>query len=237
MRLWVKPDQLAKLGITVTEIVNCIQAQNKVNPAGQLGGEPASAGQQFTYSVLAQGRLTSPEQFEDVVVREAPDGGIVRVKDVARVELGAQDYSIVSRLNGKPAALVAIYQLPGSNAVQTAAGVRKLMAEMKQRFPEDMDYVISLDQTGAVTEGMKEIIQTLLIAIVLVILVVYLFLQDWRATLIPMLAVPVSLVGTFVFFPLFGFSINTLSMFGLVLAVGLVVDDAIVVVEGVPTPH
>ncbi|HTF45372.1 MAG TPA: efflux RND transporter permease subunit, partial [Terriglobales bacterium] len=233
MRLWVKPDQLAKLDITVTDIVNAIQTQNKVNPAGQLGGEPAPANQQFTYSVLAQGRLTSPEQFEQVVVREAPDGGIVRVKDVARVELGAQDYSIVSRLNGQPAAIVAVYQLPGSNAVQTAAGVRRLMAEMKQRFPQDMDYVISLDQTGAVTEGMKEIIQTLLIAMVLVILVVYLFLQDWRATLIPMLAVPVSLVGTFALFPLFGFSINTLSMFGLVLAIGLVVDDAIVVVEGV----
>src|SRR6202162_6195619 len=233
MRLWVKPDQLAKLGITVTEIVNAIQSQNKVNPAGQLGGEPAPSNQQFTYSVLAQGRLTSPEQFEEVVVREAPDGGIVRVKDVARVELGEKDYSIVSRLNGQPSAIIAVYQLPGSNAVQTAAGVRKLMAEMKARFPEDMDYAISLDQTRAVTEGMKEIIQTLLIAIVLVILVVYLFLQDWRATLIPLLAVPVSLVGTFVFFPLFGFSINTLSMFGLVLAVGLVVDDAIVVVEGV----
>jgi len=233
MRLWVKPDQLAKLGITVTEIVNAIQAQNKVNPAGQLGGEPAPADQQFTYSVLAQGRLTSPEQFEDVIVREAPDGGIVRVKDVARVELGTQDYSIVGRLNGQPSAIIAVYQLPGSNAVQTAAGVRKLMAEMKLRFPEDMDYAISLDQTRAVTEGMKEIIQTLLIAIVLVILVVYLFLQDWRATLIPMLAVPVSLVGTFILFPLFGFSINTLSMFGLVLAIGLVVDDAIVVVEGV----
>jgi hydrophobic/amphiphilic exporter-1 (mainly G- bacteria), HAE1 family len=233
MRLWVKPDQLAKLGITVTEIVNAIQAQNKVNPAGQLGGEPAPADQQFTYSVLAQGRLTSPEQFEDVIVREAPDGGIVRVKDVARVELGTQDYSIVGRLNGQPSAIIAVYQLPGSNAVQTAAGVRKLMAEMKPRFPEDMDYAISLDQTRAVTEGMKEIIQTLLIAIVLVILVVYLFLQDWRATLIPMLAVPVSLVGTFILFPLFGFSINTLSMFGLVLAIGLVVDDAIVVVEGV----
>jgi HAE1 family hydrophobic/amphiphilic exporter-1 len=233
MRLWVKPDQLAKLGITVTEIVNAIQAQNKVNPAGQLGGEPAPADQQFTYSVLAQGRLTSPEQFEEVIVREAPDGGIVRVKDVARVELGAQDYSIVGRLNGQPSAIIAVYQLPGSNAVQTAEGVRKLMAEMKQRFPEDMDYAVSLDQTRAVTEGMKEIIQTLLIAIVLVILVVYLFLQDWRATLIPMLAVPVSLVGTFILFPLFGFSINTLSMFGLVLAIGLVVDDAIVVVEGV----
>jgi HAE1 family hydrophobic/amphiphilic exporter-1 len=233
MRLWVKPDQLAKLGITVTEIVNAIQAQNTVNPAGQAGGEPAPAGQQFTYSVLAQGRLTSPEQFENVVIREAGDGGIVRVKDVARVELGAQDYSIVNRLNGQPAAGIAIYQLPGSNAVQTAAGVRKLMAEMKQRFPQDMDYVVSLDQTRAVTEGMKEIIETLLIAFVLVVLVVYLFLQDWRATLIPMLAVPVSLVGTFVLFPLFGFSINTLSMFGLVLAIGLVVDDAIIVVEGV----
>src|SRR5882762_6680544 len=233
MRLWVKPDQLAKLGITVTEIVNAIQAQNKVNPAGQLGGEPAPADQQFTYSVLAQGRLTSPEQFEDVIVREAPDGGIVRVKDVARVELGTQDYSIVGRLNGQPSAIIAVYQLPGSNAVQTAAGVRKLMDEMKQRFPQDMDYAIALDQTRAVTEGMKEIVQTLVIAIVLVILVVYLFLQDWRATLIPMLAVPVSLVGTFILFPLFGFSINTLSMFGMVLTIGLVVDDAIVVVEGV----
>src|SRR6266436_5321076 len=233
MRLWVQPDKLAKLGITVTDIVNAVRAQNTVNPAGQVGGEPAPANQQFTYSVLAQGRLTSPEQFEDVIVREAPDGGIVRVKDVARVELGAQDYGIVSRLNGKPAIVIPVYQLSGSNAVQTAAGVRKLMAEMKQSFPQDMDYAISLDQTLAVTEGMKEIIVTLLIAIVLVILVVYLFLQDWRATLIPMLAVPVSLVGTFILFPLFGFSINTLSMFGLVLAIGLVVDDAIVVVEGV----
>jgi hydrophobic/amphiphilic exporter-1 (mainly G- bacteria), HAE1 family len=233
MRLWIKPDQLAKLGITVTDIVNAIHAQNTVNPAGQVGGEPAPANQQFTYSVLAQGRLTSPEEFGNVIVREAPDGGTVRVKDVARVELGAQDYSIVSRLNGKPAIVILVYQLPGSNAVQTAAGVRKLMAEMKQRFPQDMDYAISLDQTEAVTEGIKEIVQTLLIAIALVILVVYIFLQDWRATLIPMLAVPVSLIGTFVLFPLFGFSINTLSMFGLVLAVGLVVDDAIVVVEGV----
>ena len=183
--------------------------------------------------MLAQGRLTSPEQFGNVIVREAPNGGIVRVKDVARIELGTQDYSMVSRLNGKPAAIIAVYQLPGSNAVQTAAGVRKLMSQMKQRFPQDIDYAVSLDQTSAVTEGMKEIVKTLLIAIVLVILVVYLFLQDWRATLIPLLAVPVSLVGTFVFFPLFGFSINTLSLFGLVLAIGLVVDDAIVVVEGV----
>jgi hydrophobic/amphiphilic exporter-1 (mainly G- bacteria), HAE1 family len=233
MRLWVKPDQLAKLGITVTDITNALQAQNTVNPAGQVGGEPAQSNQQFTYAVLAQGRLTSPEQFGNVIVREAPNGGTVRVRDVARVELGAQDYSLSGRLNGKPCAVIAVYQLPGTNAVQTVKGVRKLMAQMKQRFPHDIDYAVSLDQTLPVTEGMKEILETLVIAIVLVIFVVYLFLQDWRATLIPMLAVPVSLVGTFVVFPLFGFSINTLSMFGLVLAIGLVVDDAIVVVEGI----
>src|SRR5580698_2504073 len=233
MRLWVKPDQLAKLGITVTDIVNALQAQNTVNPAGQVGGEPAQSDQKFTYAVLAQGRLTSPEQFGDVIVREAPNGGTVRVKDVARVELGTQDYSLMARLNGKPSAAIAVYQLPGTNAVQTVQGVRTLMAQMKQRFPQDIDYTVSLDQTLPVTEGMKEILWTLVIAIVLVIFVVYLFLQDWRATLIPMLAVPVSLIGTFVVFPLFGFSINTLSMFGLVLAIGLVVDDAIVVVEGI----
>ena len=229
----MNPDQLAKLGITVSDIANAIKAQNNVNPAGQVGGEPAPHGQQFTYAVLAQGRLMTPEDFGNVIVREAPNGGIVRVKDVARVELGTQDYSLMSRLNGRPCAAVAVYQLPGSNAVQTVAGVRKLMAQMKQRFPEDMDYAVSLDQTLSVTEGIKEIVETLVIALVLVIFVVYLFLQDWRATLIPMLAVPVSLIGTFVLFPLFGFSINTLSMLGLVLAIGLVVDDAIVVVEGV----
>src|SRR5580693_3468762 len=233
MRLWVNPDQLAKLGITVTDIANAIRAQNTVNPAGQVGGEPAAANQQFTYAALAQGRLITPEDFGNIIVRETPNGGTVRVKDVARVELGTQDYSLISRLNGKPSAAVAVYQLPGSNAVQTVAGVRKMMAQMKQRFPEDIDYAISLDQTAPVTEGMREILWTLVIAIVLVILVVYVFLQDWRATLIPLLAVPVSLVGTFVLFPLFGFSINTLSLFGLVLAIGLVVDDAIVVVEGV----
>src|SRR5215831_7390209 len=233
MRLWVKPDQLAKLGITVTDIVNAIQAQNTVNPAGKVGAAPAPVGQQFTYTVLAQGRLKSPEEFGNVIVRESGNGGVVRVKDVARVELGAQDYSIVSRLNGKPSAIIAVYQLPGSNAVQTARDVRKLMAQMKERFPEDVDYAVSLDQTLPVTEGLKEILETLVIALVLVLLVVYLFLQDWRATLIPLLAVPVSLIGTFVVFPLFGFTINTLSLFGLVLAIGLVVDDAIVVVEGV----
>src|SRR5258708_146983 len=233
MRLWVKPDQLAKLGITVTDVINAIQTQNTVNPAGQVGGEPSPKDQEYTYAVRAQGRLVSPQQFGQIVLRETPDGGMVRVKDVARVELGAQNYSNLSRLNGKPGAIIAEYQLPGSNAVVAADGVRKLMAEAKKRFPQDIDYVISLDTTQAVTAGMKEIVQTLVIAIVLVILVIYVFLQDWRATLIPLLAVPASLVGTFVFFPLFGFSINTLSMFGLVLAIGLVVDDAIVVVEAV----
>jgi HAE1 family hydrophobic/amphiphilic exporter-1 len=233
MRLWVKPDQLAKLAITVPEIVSAIQTQNTVNPAGQVGSEPIPKGQPFTYSVRAQGRLSSPEEFENIVIRETPETGIVRVRDVARVELGAQDYSIIGHLNGQPAAIVAVYQLPGSNAVATAEGVKKLFAQAKKSFPDDVDYTIPIDTTLAVTEGIKEIVETLVIAILLVVAVVYLFLQGWRATLIPLLAVPVSLVGAFVFFPLFGFSINTLSLFGLVLAIGLVVDDAIVVVEAV----
>ena len=233
MRMWVKPDQLAKLGITVTDIISAVQAQNTVNPAGQAGGAPAPKGQEFTYSVLAQGRLLSPDEFGNIVLRETPDGGIVRIRDVARIELGSQDYSVAGRFNGKPSAIVAVYQLPGSNAVNAAAGVVKLMNEMKQRFPADMDFATALDTTRAVTQGIKEIVVTLLIALALVILVVYIFLQGLRSTLIPLLAVPVALVGTFIFFPLFGFSLNTLSLFGLVLAIGLVVDDAIVVVEGV----
>ena len=233
MRLWVKPDQLAKLNITVPEIINAIQTQNTVNPAGQVGSEPAPPGQPFTYAVRAQGRLISSEEFQQIVVRETPETGIVRVGDVARVELGSQDYSVTGHLNGKPSAVIALYQLPGSNAVDAAAGVRKFMAEAKNRFPGDIDFTVPVDTTKAVNEGMKEIVETLLIAILLVAAVVYLFLQGWRATLIPLLAVPVSLIGTFLFFPAFGFSINTLSLFGLVLAIGLVVDDAIVVVEAV----
>jgi hydrophobic/amphiphilic exporter-1 (mainly G- bacteria), HAE1 family len=233
MRLWVKPDQLSKLGLTVPEIVSAIQAQNTVNPAGQVGGAPSPKGQEYTYSVRAQGRLISPEDFGEIIVRESPDGGIVRLRDVARMELGSQDYSLSGRINGKPGAVIAVYQLPDTNAVDAARGVRKVMEEARKRFPQDMDYVVSLDTTASVTEGMREIVTTIVIAIVLVAIVVYIFLQGWRATLIPLLAVPVSLVGTFVFFPLFGFSINTLSLFGLVLAIGLVVDDAIVVVEAV----
>ncbi|MEI8040648.1 MAG: multidrug efflux RND transporter permease subunit [Verrucomicrobiota bacterium] len=231
LRVWVRPDRLAQMGITVPEIINAIQAQNSVNPAGQIGGEPVPKGQEFTFAVRAQGRLETAEQFGAIVLRAAPGGGIVRVRDVARIELGAQNYSMMARLNEKPAALIALYQLPDSNAVEAAADARALMAKLKQSFPPDVDYVVSLDTTLAVTEGMKEIEHTLFEAIILVIIVVFIFLQGWRATLIPLLAVPVSLVGTFALFPLFGFSINTLSLFGLVLAIGLVVDDAIVVVE------
>ncbi|PYJ27973.1 MAG: hydrophobe/amphiphile efflux-1 family RND transporter [Verrucomicrobia bacterium] len=233
MRLWVKPDQLAKLGITVPDIISAVQKQNNVNPAGQVGSEPIPSGQKFTYTVRAQGRLQTPQEFGEIVVRANPDGSFVRVKDIARIDLGAQSYNLKGRLNGQPAAVLACYQLPGSNAVKAAQGVRKLMAEAKQRFPADIDYAVGLDQTLSVTEGLRDIVKTLFEALALVVIVVFVFLQGWRATLIPLCAVPVSLIGTFVLFPLFGFSINTLSLFGLVLAIGLVVDDAIVVVEAV----
>jgi HAE1 family hydrophobic/amphiphilic exporter-1 len=231
IRLWVRPDRLAQMGVTVPEILNAIQQQNTVNPAGQIGGEPIPKGQDFTYAVRSQGRLETPEQFGDIVLRAQPGGAILRVRDVARIELGAQNYNMIGRLNGKPAALIALYQLPDSNAVDAANKAKALMAQLKQKFPPDMDYVVALDTTLAVTEGIREIVHTLFEALLLVIIVVFIFLQGWRATLIPLLAVPVSLVGTFALFPLFGFSINTLSLFGLVLAIGLVVDDAIVVVE------
>jgi HAE1 family hydrophobic/amphiphilic exporter-1 len=233
MRFWVKPDQLAKLQITVPEIINAIQTQNNVNPAGQIGSEPVPLGQEYTYTVRSQGRLTTEEEFGKIVIRAKTDGSFVRLKDVARVQLGAQVYNLQGRLDGKPAAVVAIYQLPGSNAIAAAKGAKALMAEAKKRFPPGLDYAVALDTTLPVTEGIVEIEHTLVEALVLVILVVYLFLQGWRATLIPLLAVPVSLIGTFALFPLLGFSINTLSLFGLVLAIGLVVDDAIVVVEAV----
>jgi hydrophobic/amphiphilic exporter-1 (mainly G- bacteria), HAE1 family len=233
MRFWLNPDQLAKLQITVPEIINAIKAQNTVNPAGQIGGEPVPDGQEFTYAVIAQSRLVSEEQFAQVVVRANTDGSIVRLKDVARIELGTQFYNLRGRLDGKPSAVIAIYQLPGSNAIQAAKGAEDLMTEAKKSFPPGLSYAIALDTTLPVTEGINEIGHTLVEALVLVILVVYIFLQGWRATLIPLLAVPVSLVGTFMLFPLLGFSINTLSLFGLVLAIGLVVDDAIVVVEAI----
>jgi HAE1 family hydrophobic/amphiphilic exporter-1 len=233
MRIWIRPDQLAKLQITVPDILNAVQAQNNVNPAGQIGGEPVPPGQEFTYAVRAQGRLISEQEFGQIVVRAQPNGSLVRLKDVARIELGAQIYNVQGRLDGKSSAVVAIYQLPGSNAIAAAKGATAFMENAKKSFPPGLSYVTALDTTLAVTEGIKEIEHTLLEALVLVILVVYIFLQGWRATLIPLLAVPVSLVGTFMVFPLLGFSVNTLSLFGLVLAIGLVVDDAIVVVEAV----
>ena len=233
MRFWVRPDILAKLDITVPEIIESLQKQNVVNPAGQIGAEPVPPGQEFTYTVRAQGRLVTPEEFGAIVIRANPDGSIVRMQDVARVELGTQSYYVKGRLNGRPAAIVAIYQAPGSNAIDTMRAATALMEKAKARFPNDVDYVTSLDTTLAVTAGIQEIVKTLFEALVLVIIVVFIFLQGWRATLIPLLAVPVSLVGTFAIFPLLGFSINTLSLFGLVLAIGLVVDDAIVVVEAV----
>jgi HAE1 family hydrophobic/amphiphilic exporter-1 len=233
MRCWVKPDQLAKLQITVPQIIQALQTQNNVNPAGKVGGEPVPPGQQFTYTVRAQGRLTTPEEFGDIILRSNPDGSNVRLKDVARIELGAQTYDLTGRYNGHPAAILACYQLPGSNAVDAANGLRARIAQLQKRFPQDLQYEVSLDTTAAVTAGMHEILLTLLEALALVVVVVYIFLQGWRATLIPLLAVPVSLIGTFVVFPMLGFSINTLSLFGLVLAIGLVVDDAIVVVEAV----
>jgi HAE1 family hydrophobic/amphiphilic exporter-1 len=233
MRFWVKPDMLAKLNLTVSDVINAVSAQNTVNPAGQIGGPPSGAGQELTYTAVAQGRLVTENEFGDIVVRENADGSVVRLRDVARIELGAQVYNLAGRLNGQPSAVLAIYQLPGSNALDAAKGVKDLMEQLKQQFPADLNYVVSLDTTLAVSRGIVEITTTLCEALLLVVIVVYVFLQSWRATLIPLLAVPVSLVGTFTLFPVFGFSINTLSLFGLVLAIGLVVDDAIIVVEAV----
>ncbi|HTF69317.1 MAG TPA: efflux RND transporter permease subunit, partial [Edaphobacter sp.] len=197
MRFWVRPDTLASLGITISDITAALNNQNAVNPAGQIGAEPVPPGQEFTYTVRAQGRLLDAEKFGNIVVRANPDGSIVRMKDVARVELGAQSYNQIARLNGNPSALIVIYQLPGSNAIDTMNRAKQLMEDLKKRFPEDLDYTVSLDTTLAVTEGIREIVKTLFEALALVIIVVFIFLQNWRATLIPLLAVPVSLVGTF----------------------------------------
>jgi HAE1 family hydrophobic/amphiphilic exporter-1 len=233
MRIWVKPDVLKRLALTVSDLQSAIQAQNVVNPAGQVGAEPAPKGQQFTYTVRAQGRLVTAEEFGDIVVRANPDGSQVRLKDVARIDLGALNYQQQGTFNGKPGGVVAIFQSPGSNALQVAKGIKSTFATLKKQFPPGLEYETSLDTTLPITKGMEEIIHTLFEAMVLVILVVFVFLQSWRATLIPLLAVPVSLVGTFILFPLLGFTLNTLSLFGMILAIGLVVDDAIVVVEAV----
>jgi HAE1 family hydrophobic/amphiphilic exporter-1 len=233
MRVWLRPDRVAKLGITVPDIVNAINQQNQLSPAGQIGGPPAQAGTEYTYTVRTQGRLLDESEFGDIIVRSNPDGSQVLLKDVARLELGTQLYNSLGRHDGKPSAVIAVFQIPGTNALQVADEIKKTMEDLKTRFPADMDYTISLDTTLPVTEGINEIVHTLLEAVVLVIIVVFVFLQNWRATLIPLMTVPVSLVGAFMFFPLLGFSINVLSLLGLVLAIGIVVDDAIVVVEAV----
>ena len=233
MRVWVAPDTLSKLQLTVTDIANAIAAQNIVNPAGTIGGEPAAPGTELTYTVRAKGRLLTAEEFGDIILRANSDGSLVRLKDVARISLGAESYTQQAYSNGEPASAILLYQNPGSNALEAATRAKAKMAELAEHFPEDMAVRLTLDTTIPVTEGAKEILITLLEAIALVVLVVFVFLQNWRATLIPILTIPVSLVGAFMFFPMVGFTTNTLSLLGLVLAVGLVVDDAIVVVEAI----
>src|SRR5258705_1025127 len=233
MRIWLRPDRIGRLGLTVPDIANAISQQNQLTPAGQIGGPPAAAGTEYTYTVRTQGRLLDDLEFSNIILRTNPDGSEVRLKDVARIELGTMLYNAVGRHDGKPAAVIAVFQIPGTNAVAVANNIKSTMEDLKTRFPRDMDYLVSLDTTLPVTEGINEIVHTLFEAVALVIIVVFIFLQNWRATLIPLMTVPVSLVGAFIFFPMLGFSINVLSLLGLVLAIGIVVDDAIVVVEAV----
>jgi len=233
MRVWVNPAKMATLGVTATDISTAIQAQNRQNPSGTIGQPPVASGVDLQYPVNAAGRLVEPQQFGDIVLRAQPDGSLLRVRDLARVELGAQDYKTFSRFDQKPASVVIVYLSPGANAVDTADRVTRFLDDAKSRFPAGLDYRVGFDATRYVRTSIADVIVTLFEAIALVVLVVFVFLQNWRATLIPLLAVPVSIVGTFALFPLLGFSINTTSLFGLVLAIGIVVDDAIVVVEAV----
>ncbi len=233
MRIWLKASQMSKLGVTVADVKSALNAQNMISPGGKFGAEPAPAGTEFTYSATLQDRLVTEKQFSGIIVRSKEDGSQVLLGDIARIELGTENYSTITRRNGQPAATMAIYQMPGSNALEVAANAKAAMEEMSNRFPKDIEYQESLDTTLAITAGIDDIIKTLFEAILLVILVVFVFLQNWRATLIPLITVPVSLMGAIAVFPLLGFSINTLSLLGLVLAIGIVVDDAIVVVEAV----
>jgi HAE1 family hydrophobic/amphiphilic exporter-1 len=233
MRVWLRPDRLATLGITPGDVQNALKEQNAQSPAGRVGGEPAPAGQESQFNVRALGLLKDPKEFEEVIIRSNPDGSQVKVKDVGRVELGAQTYDLRARLNKSPAGAIGIYLAPGANALETSANVKKILVDAKARFPADMDYDITLDSTLPIKASMDEIVHTLVEAVILVLIVVYVFLQSFRATIIPMATVPVSLLGAFIMFPVLGFSVNVLTMFGLVLAIGIVVDDAIVVVEAV----
>ena len=244
MRIWLRPDRLATLGLTASDVISAIKEQNLQAPAGKVGDEPAPPGQEFTYTVRAPGRLVTPEEFDNIIVRQTAGGGIVRIRDVGRTTLGSENYRSFGRLDGKPAGVLAVYLLPGANQLKSAEGIYHTLDELKKFFPADMDYKITYDTTPAVQASIESILHTLVEAFILVTLVVFIFLQSLRATLIPLLTVPVSLIGTFIFFPMLGFSLNTLTMFGLVLAIGIVVDDAIVVVEAVmhhiehgKTPH
>lgn len=233
MRIWLKPDLMGKLGVTVPEIVNAIQNQNVITPSGQIGAPPAPEGTDFTYTVKTKGRLLNEDEFDNIIVRTNSDGSQLFLKDIARIELGSLIYFTQGRNNGKPASLIGLYQTPGSNALKVAETVKKAMEEMSANFPPGIEYEVVLDTTLPIEEGINEIVHTLFEAVLLVILVVFVFLQNWRATLIPLITVPVSLIATFIAFPILGFSINTLSLLGMVLAIGIVVDDAIVVVEAV----
>ncbi len=233
MRVWVKPDRLSQYELTVQDVVNALKNQNVIKPGGSFGGEPSLPGTENTYTAILQSRLVTESQFSNIILKSNATGALVRMSDVARIELGTENYNMNSRINGSAASSIAIYQIPGSNALEVAEKVKSRMEELQGRFPPDMKLDYSLDTTLAVTAGIEEIMHTLLEAVLLVLLVVFLFLQNWRATLIPLLTVPVSLIGTFMVFPLLGFSVNVLSLLGMVLAIGLVVDDAIVVVEAV----
>ncbi|MFQ5583880.1 MAG: efflux RND transporter permease subunit, partial [Calditrichia bacterium] len=233
MRIWIKPDRLAQLGITIPEIIDAIRAQNVIVPGGKFGAEPAPPGTEFTYTVRLPDRLQSAKEFGEIVVRTSEAGSQVKIKNIARVELGVETYNAFTRLDGKQCAIIALYQAPGSNAVDLAEQIRTTMATLSHSFPEGLKYTVSMDTTKPITAGIKEIVITLFIALALVILVVFIFIQDWRATLIPTIAIPVSLIGAFIVFPMLGFTVNVLSLLGLVLAIGIVVDDAIVVVEAV----
>src|SRR6187399_1851363 len=233
MRVWIKPDRLAKLGLTPSDVITAIKEQNLQAPAGKVGGAPTPTDQEFTETLSAPGRLITPEEFENIIIRQTATGAVVRVKDVGRAELGSQDYNSFGRLNGKPGGAMAVYLLPGANQLKAAETIYETMKHAKSLFPADMDYKIVYDTTPAVEASIHEIMKTFVEALILVTLVVFIFLQNIRATIIPLITIPVSLIGTFIFFPMLGFSLNTLSMFGLVLAIGIVVDDAIVVVEAV----
>ena len=233
MRIWLDPDRMTSLGIGVDEVNRAIRDQNIQAAAGQIGGAPSSPDQQFQYAILSTGRLTEESEFRNIIVRGNPDGSLVRINDIARVELGAQSYNSFGRLNGKPSVIFGIFQLPEANALDVADGVNAVLKQLAAKFPQDMEYTVIRDETLFIKKSLWELVETLFIALGLVIFVVFIFLQDWRASLIPAAAIPVSLIGTFVFLRLFGFSINSLTLFGLVLAIGLVVDDAIVVIENV----